>query len=411
MQRLRRQARSRVQLLGTVIFLVIFVPVVGAGFHLGTPGDTQRVPVGNPTITPRPAGVTWNVSVGATWTYSTTYQGETRYLRVNVTAVGNLSVQARYESNDPNLRGIAETADAPVLPVEVINTYITSGYPTETRTYAGRSVVAIVVAVETGDLSASFVIDRETGIYLEYNITSGGSNLQMELYSWTGALPDTGPPPGTGTTTPPGGDTPPAETFVPASAQVQDYAHDYPLVFTRESNTWADSQWQFFRVQVPERASLQLYLNISGPLDIDMRLYSNSLDDVTPWDITREGMKTNLVYRGNSQFRNTPTIPRSNETIWYSNTQVVDNETVYILVYVHTGSGISNATLQSNIPLVEVSPAVGGFEGFFRGNFYIFLGITIAVFVVVIALTKRKTKKIRRKMAEIAKEEITMTKK
>ncbi|MHA1732165.1 MAG: hypothetical protein ACTSU5_09480 [Promethearchaeota archaeon] len=181
---------------------------------------------------------------------------------------------------------------------------------------------------------------------------------------------------------------------VSATSEIRD--KEYTFELSRESNVWSDTQWKFFKVTLNYSDTLNVSASMSGDLDVDLRLYSNDKpDQVSPWDITREGMK-DLPYKQNSQLRGSD----KDEILGYTNEFSINGELLYLLVYVFSGTGNSTVTLHSNLPLEEVKPEIGGFEAFFKSNFYYIAGAVVAVFVVVIILTVKRVKKVKRKMAE-----------
>ncbi|GAB4310619.1 MAG: hypothetical protein Kow0069_10900 [Promethearchaeota archaeon] len=172
------------------------------------------------------------------------------------------------------------------------------------------------------------------------------------------------------------------------------FPHVEELTFERNSSTWSDDQWRFFRIELPKEERLLVNVSPSGPLDVDARLYSSE-DGVRPWDITREGMK-NFTYKANSQFRG----PFKDEVLGYKNEVVLGNETLYLLVFVIDGYGSTNVSIQANFPLHEYTPPVGGFEGWFNANStYVYIGVGV-LFVLVMVQTKRKAGKVKRAIAE-----------
>ena len=128
-----------------------------------------------------------------------------------------------------------------------------------------------------------------------------------------------------------------------------------------EEGEWTDTQWQFYKVIVPEGVTIDVELSYEGDLDLDLRVYwkrDNGENfngfDVTHCDIDSENYK----YEENSQLRttNTENLGYPEELSIFNPSYVKEEDQIaYILVFVYEGEGESKYTLSAteDLTLIE----------------------------------------------------------
>jgi hypothetical protein len=138
----------------------------------------------------------------------------------------------------------------------------------------------------------------------------------------------------------------------------------------------------------------------TNSLNLDLRLYLNeSAPGVgqVPWDITREGLDPTpapaLV--DNSQFPGKTTT----QVVTYYNTQYPNGVVVYALIFVFSGNGSANMTINSNYPLTFIPRSaipIGGLEGWVLDNIWLIGGVLVAALVgLIIVMVEVRRKYVR----------------
>ncbi len=130
------------------------------------------------------------------------------------------------------------------------------------------------------------------------------------------------------------------------------------------ADMWQDGQWEFYSVVVGYHGIISANFTYTGDLDIDACLFLDI--DEKPWDITREGIEkvplTEMI--ANSQARGTNGV----EEVWYQNNAHTAGMRIYILIYVYSGVGNSQVSINSNVEISPYDPGIGGFQGFIVNN-------------------------------------------
>jgi len=128
----------------------------------------------------------------------------------------------------------------------------------------------------------------------------------------------------------------------------------------KDENIWTDDMWQFYKVKVGVSERVEVRLDYSGDLDLDLRVYwkrENVIGfngfDLTHCDINNDNYK----FDENSQLRTTNTeelgYPEKVEIYNPSYTREED-QIAYVLVFVYSGEGKSEYTLTSSKELILI---------------------------------------------------------
>ncbi len=195
-------------------------------------------------------------------------------------------------------------------------------------------------------------------------------------------------------------------SFVGRSVNAVDsFQKNLTLTCTNEA-MWMDNQWKFYSQTVGYEDFLEVSLNYTGELDIDLRMFVDF--DAKPWDITREGidkvpLEDMLV---NAQNRGSNSVEYGR----YYNNQYSQGMTVYVLIFVFSGTGSSAITISSNKELAEYDPGTGGFLGFILDNILYVTLVFAAAMIGLVLVMNHYRKKYRRYIAEqkekVAKEKL-----
>ncbi len=185
------------------------------------------------------------------------------------------------------------------------------------------------------------------------------------------------------------------------------YPYHENLALSRDTEIWSDTQWKFYEQTVVYNDYLEVNISYGGStLDIDMRAFLAI--DLQPWDITREGIAKGSLDQmiANSQNRGTT----SWEFVRYDNTAYPEGMTVYVLMFVYSGMGSSEITINSNKELIENSPGIGGFLGFILQNIiWVVLAFGLAMFGLIMVMNhyrKKYKRYIEEQKDKMAKEKL-----
>jgi predicted membrane protein len=156
---------------------------------------------------------------------------------------------------------------------------------------------------------------------------------------------------------------------------------------------WTNEQWEYYTAEVKKDETINIVLDYTGNLDIDMRLYVdeyNVLDTNSyGWDITHCGIPSDPQPTRNSQIRGYNEV----ESVKYFNDLFTINRTVWILVFCYDseGAGDSLYTLTSNITLTRLT-MYNLQQCFGIREAWIVFGVVLAAITVVFLIVGKRAK-------------------